>query len=293
MTWETNKNTTVITYHIIHKIDNTNIRLIRCGSLFVRFDFLSAPPAQSMVRGVELLYALGAIDDNCNLIDPLGVKMAEFPLNPFYAKMLLSSAEYECSEEAVIIASMTQINNVFTTPSKQKIAADKAKRLFAVEEGDHITMINVFKSFLKFKRSSKWCRQYMLNYKGLCRALEIYNQLTRLLKRFDIDIVSCENKTENIQKCIVAGFFSNAAKLHYSGEYRTVRDDHPLQIHPTSVLYTVDDMPEWVVFNEVIQTSKHFMRDITVVKPEWLYEIAPHYYQYGTERQLNKKSKLS
>ena len=245
-----------------------------------------------MVRGVELLYALGAIDDNCNLVDPLGVKMAEFPLNPLYAKMLLSSAEYQCSQEAVIIAAMMQINNVFMSPSKQKSASDKAKRLFAVEEGDHITMVNVFTSFLKNNRSSKWCKQYMLNYKGLCRALEIYNQLSRLVKRFGIDLVSCEGNVENIQKCIVAGFFCNAAKLHYTGEYRTIRDDHPLHIHPTSVLYTADHQPDWVVFNEVVQTSKDFMRDITSIQHSWLYEIAPHYYQYGTERQLAKKSKL-
>ncbi|ESO82673.1 hypothetical protein LOTGIDRAFT_66992, partial [Lottia gigantea] len=79
------------------------------------------------------------------------------------------------------------------------------------------------------------------------------------------------------QRCITSGFFANAAKLHYSGEYRTIRDDQTLHIHPTSVLFP--EIPsKWVVFNEVIQTSKYFMRDLTVIKPEWLCELAPHFY---------------
>ena len=70
----------------------------------LRFDFLSPPPAQNMIRGLEILYALGALDENCQLTQPLGLRMAEFPLQPMYAKMLLTSEEFQCSEEAVTIA---------------------------------------------------------------------------------------------------------------------------------------------------------------------------------------------
>ncbi|KAK3085332.1 hypothetical protein FSP39_001648, partial [Pinctada imbricata] len=83
------------------------------------------------------------------------------------------------------------------------------------------------------------------------------------------------------RRCITSGFFANAAYLHYTGVYKTVRDDHTLYIHPTSVL-SVEKPPQWVVFNEVIQTNKDYMLDITAIKPEWLQELAPHFYQYGT-----------
>ena len=254
----------------------------------LRFHFLDPPPAQNMVRGLELLYALGAIDADCQLTSPLGLQMAEFPLQPMFAKMLLSAEEFECGEEVVTIAAMMQINNVFVTPTKQKVGSNKAKRLFSVEEGDHITMLNVYRAFEEHKRSSKWCHEYFLNYKGLCRAVEIRNQLLRLMSKAKVKLVSCESDVEKVQRCLTVGFFANAARLHYTGEYRTVKDDHALFIHPTSVLAT-ERPPPWVVFNEVVHTSKEFMRDVTVIKPDWLYELAPHYYEYGTERELAEK----
>lgn len=254
----------------------------------IKFHFLSPPPAQNMIRGLELLYALDAIDEDCNLTSPLGLQMAEFPLTPMFSKMLLESGNFGCSEEAITVAAMTQIQNVFVTPSGNKSSAARSRRKFAVEEGDHVTLINVFNSFIKYKKSSKWCHEYFLNYKGLCRAVEIRHQLSRILKKFNVPLVSCGEDVDSLRKCITAGFFANAAKFHYTGTYKTVRDDHTLHIHPTSVLST-ENPPQWVVFNEVIQTKKEYMRDITVINPEWLRELAPHFYQFGTESELAVK----
>ncbi|VDI31476.1 ATP-dependent RNA helicase DDX35, partial [Mytilus galloprovincialis] len=157
----------------------------------IKFHFLSPPPAQNMVRGLELLYALYAIDEDCNLTSPLGLQMAEFPLTPMFSKMLLESGNFGCSEEAITVAAMTQIQNVFVTPSGNKSSAARSRRKFSVEEGDHVTLINVFNSFIKYKKSSKWCHEYFLNYKGLCRAVEIRHQLARILKKFNVPLVSC------------------------------------------------------------------------------------------------------
>ncbi|CAL1538482.1 unnamed protein product [Lymnaea stagnalis] len=254
----------------------------------LRFHFLSPPPAQNMIRGLELLYALGALDAAGNLTSPLGLQMAEFPLTPQFAKMLLSSGDFGCSEEAIIVCAMSQIQNVFVTPSDRRLAADKEKRKFSVLEGDHLTLVNVYKSFIKFGQNSRWCHDHCLNYKGLNRAVEISNQLGRLLTKYQVKIVSCEENTEALSKCILSGFFTNTAHLHYSGEYRTLRDNHSLHIHPTSVL-ACEEPPQWVVFNEVVQTKKDYMRDITVIKKEWLHEIASHFFQFGTERELAAK----
>ncbi|XP_048776032.2 probable ATP-dependent RNA helicase DHX35 isoform X2 [Ostrea edulis] len=161
-------------------------------SNIVRFNFLSPPPAQNMIRGLELLYALQALDNNGNLTSPLGLQMAEFPLPPMFSKMLLMSGEFQCSEEAVIIAAMTQIQNVFITPLGEKFAANRAKRNFSVEEGDHVSLLNVFRTFIKYKKNSKWCKENFLNYKGLCRAIEIQQQLHRLLRKFQVPLISCQ-----------------------------------------------------------------------------------------------------
>ncbi|XP_014768060.1 probable ATP-dependent RNA helicase DHX35 [Octopus bimaculoides] len=254
----------------------------------LRFNFLSAPPAMNMLHSFELLYALSALDEDGDLTTPLGMNMAEFPLSPMFAKMLLTAADFECTEEALTIASLMQIENVFVSPSNEKKAAERAKTKFSVHEGDHITMVNVYNAFLEHNKSSQWCAENYLNLKGLNRACNIRNQLKQMLKKFKVQLVSCGDNTELLQRCIAAAFFANAARLHYDGTYRTIRNNHCLHIHPTSVLYT-DTPPQWVVFNEVIQTNKDYMRDITTIRPGWLCELAPHFFQFGTESEIAKK----
>jgi HrpA-like RNA helicase len=73
----------------------------------------------------------------------------------------------------------------------------------------------------------------------LLRAVEIRGQLIQYLRRFQIPIVSCNGDMDKIRRCVVAGYFSNAAKYNMAdGAYRTVRGNHPLALHPSSVLYT-------------------------------------------------------
>ncbi|EDL06283.1 probable ATP-dependent RNA helicase DHX35 isoform a [Mus musculus] len=230
----------------------------------LRFHFMSPPPAQSMVQALELLYALGGLDKDCRLTEPLGMRIAEFPLNPMFAKMLLESGNFGCSQEVLSIAAMMQIQNVFVFPSNQKSQATRVHRKFAVEEGDHLTMLNVYEAFIKHNKSSQWCQEHFLNYKGLVRAATVRDQLKKLLVKFQVPKVSSEGDPDPVLRCIVSGFFANAARFHSSGAYR-------------------------VIYNEVIQTSKYYMRDVTAIESAWLLELAPHFYQQGTHLSLKAK----
>uniref|UniRef100_I3LZL6 Probable ATP-dependent RNA helicase DHX35 n=1 Tax=Ictidomys tridecemlineatus TaxID=43179 RepID=I3LZL6_ICTTR len=230
----------------------------------LRFHFMSPPPAQSMVQALELLYALGGLDKDCRLTEPLGLRIAEFPLNPMFAKMLLESGNFGCSQEILSIAAMMQIQNVFVIPSNQKSQAMRVHRKFAVEEGDHLTMLNVYEAFIKHNKSSQWCQEHFLNYKGLVRAATVREQLKKLLVKFQVPKKSSEGDPDPVLRCIVSGFFANAARFHSTGAYR-------------------------VIYNEVIQTSKYYMRDVTAIESAWLLELAPHFYQQGTHLSLKAK----
>lgn len=254
----------------------------------LRFHFMSPPPAQSMVQALELLYALGGLDKDCHLTEPLGLRIAEFPLNPMFAKMLLESGNFGCSQEILSIAAMMQIQNVFVVPSNQKSHAIRMHRKFAVEEGDHLTMLNVYEAFIKHNKNSQWCQEHFLNYKGLVRAATVREQLKKLLVKFQVPKTSSEGDPDPVLRCIVSGFFANAARFHSTGAYRTIRDGHELHIHPASVLYA-EKPPRWVLYNEVIQTSKYYMRDVTAIESAWLLELAPHFYQQGTHLSLKAK----
>ena len=116
------------------------------------------------------------------------------------------------------------------------------------------------------------------------RATDLREQLFKVLKRFGMPVVSCTNK-EVILKTITMGLFPNAAYLAPTGVYKTVRGDIPLKVHPKSVLYTVK-MPPHVVYTEIVHSKDVYMRDITKIDPEWLQQLAPHFYE---KRRLRRE----
>ncbi|OXA52772.1 putative ATP-dependent RNA helicase DHX35 [Folsomia candida] len=249
----------------------------------VRFNFPSPPPAKNLICAVELLYALGALDSRGNLTSPLGEQMSEFPLPPTFSKMLLTSGEYGCAEEITTIAALLQVETVFQAPWGQNaMKARMTKRKFEVAEGDLLTLLNVYTAYMEAGKTKHFCSQNFLHYKRLRRAEEIKKQMLKMLHRFKVPIESCKGIIEPIIKCICAGFFPNAVYLHHSGYHRTVRGDLPVFVHPTSLLYTLPQ-PQWLLFTEIIHTTHIYMRDLTVVQPQWLEELAPHFYKKTTE----------
>ncbi|CAH1994905.1 unnamed protein product [Acanthoscelides obtectus] len=249
----------------------------------LKFDFPSPPPMKNLKSALEILYALECIDIQGELTKPLGFNMAEFAMNPLYTKVLLSSGNFGCSEEILTIISMLQVETIFAKPSSgsNSIKARIQKRLFEVEEGDLITYLNIFNGFVQSETSQGFCQKNFLNYKSLQRVVQIREGLKRMLQNYDVPIASCLRSTEPILKCLVKGLFPNAAYLHHSGVYKTIRGDIELFVHPDSILYTIPQ-PQWVIFCEVVHTSKLYMKDITVINSEWLTELAPHFYHRTT-----------
>lgn len=264
----------------------------------VRFEFPSAPPAKNLIASMELLYALGAIDDRGLLTVPLGEQMSEFAVHPTLSKILLTSGQYNCCEEIAAIVAMLQVENVFTqAPVGQSGKSRAARRKFEVKEGDLLTLLNVYSGYKRQEGDCRqWCSDNFLKVKALRRADQLYDSLIKTLSRYKVfkpkssahtDLLTAADsakKTDDIRKCLVSGLFPNAAYLHMSGTYRTVRGDHQLSVHPTSVVYTMSPQPGWIIFNEMVHTNKVFIKDITVIDPLWLEILAPHYYEKVTLR---------
>ncbi|KAK9889764.1 hypothetical protein WA026_007145 [Henosepilachna vigintioctopunctata] len=253
----------------------------------VNFKFPDSPPLKNLKSALEVLYALDAIDIQGELTRPLGFNMAEFALDPMCSKVLLNSGEFECSEEILTIISILQVETIFTKPSTGNtvIKARIQKRLFEVEEGDLITYLNVYNGFIQSEMSKEFCHKNFINYKSMKRVVEIRKRLEKLLSNYGIPIISASGSTQLIIKCLISGFFPNAAYLHYTGVYKTIRGDIELYINPDSVLYTITQ-PQWLIFCEVVHTKKLYMKDLTVIKDEWLIELAPHFY-YRTSCKSN------
>ena len=251
----------------------------------VHFDFMDPPAPETMMRALEELNYLQCLSDEGDLT-ALGRLASQFPLDPMLAVMLIGSPAYSCSEEILTIVAMLSVPNVFVRPALARKRADEAKLSFAQADGDHLTLINVYEAFISPEASEigthKWCRDNFLSYRSLTSAKNVRNQLQRLMQKYDLQLISQYNQVsefeywENVKKALVAGFFMQVAKKKLGNKgYLTVKDNQDVLIHPSTVL---SKEGEWLIYNEFVLTSKNYIRTVTVVKPEWLVEIAPKYY---------------
>lgn len=159
----------------------------------LKFSFPNPPPVENLRSALEILYALDAMDIRGDLTLPVGYNMAEFALNPLYSKLLLKSGEFGCSEEILTIVAMLQVETVFTKPSSgmNSIKARVQKRLFEVEEGDLITYLNVYSGFLNSNMDQGFCHKNFISYKSMKRVVEVRSRLEKMLRNYDVPIVSC------------------------------------------------------------------------------------------------------
>merc|ERR1712098_895951 len=92
---------------------------------------------------------------------------------------------------------------------------------------------------------------------------------------------------------ITAGFFPNAARIQRGGDsYRTVKNNTTVHIHPSSVLMDSNPPIKMVLYYELVQTTKEYMRNCMPIKPEWLHEAAPHFHKKKDLDALEDKKKV-
>jgi pre-mRNA-splicing factor ATP-dependent RNA helicase DHX16 len=223
----------------------------------IDFDFMDPPPAETVIRALENLYALGALNDKGELTK-VGRQMAEFPTDPMLAKAILAADKYGCVEEVLSIISMlSESGSLFYRPKDKKFHADQARARFTNKAGgDHLSLLNIWNQWVDTNFSYVWARENFLQHRALGRARDVRDQLSRLCDRVEVSVSSTgENNIIPIQKAITAGFFPNAARLQKGGDsYRTVKNNQTVHVHPSSCLFEVN--PKWVLYFELVLTSK-------------------------------------
>ena len=253
----------------------------------IHFHFMDPPPLQTLIVSMEQLYYLGALDDE-GLLTKLGRRMAEFPLEPQLSKMLLTSVDLGCSEEIITIVSMLSVQNIFYRPRDKQTEADQKKSKFLHREGDHLSLLKVYEMFQK-NHSTQWCSDNYIHYRALRKAEDIKRQLNTIMERYKLPIISSKGDTKKIRKAITAGFFFHVARKDPNEGYRTLVDNHVIFIHPSSALF--NKTPEWVVYHELVMTSKEYMREITVVDPKWLVDVAGKFFRKCNPFELSKRQR--
>lgn len=245
------------------------------------FDFMDPPSTESILNSLYELWVLGAINNEGNLTH-LGEKMILFPLDPPLSKIVIYSQQFQCSDEILIIVSMLSSTSIFLESKENSEVIESKKEKFTVPESDHLTLLNIYLQWKAHNYSHSWCSQHFIQYKSLNKAKEVYSQLSDIMKTLKVKNVSCSNKWDIVRKTICSGYFHNAAKLKSFGEYINLRTQISCHVHPQCSLYNIGYTPDYVVYQEIVFTTKEFMRNVTTVDPEWLCELGPMFFYMKT-----------
>ena len=252
----------------------------------ISFPFMDPPPQDTLVMSMESLYALGALDDE-GLLTKLGRRMSEFPLEPTLSKVLIVAVDFGCAEDVTTVVAMIQAQNIFYRPKAKQTEADQKKAKFHQPEGDMITLLTIYNAWRDQKYSSPWCFDNYLQSRSLKRAQDIRKQLVLILEKHKLSVRSAGKNYNCIRKAIASGFFFHAAKRDPQDGYRTVTEDQVVFIHPSSSLFQKN--PEWVIYYELVLTTKEYMREIMAIEPHWLPEVAPNFFRSGDPNKVSKK----
>ncbi|KAH6938234.1 hypothetical protein HPB50_008047 [Hyalomma asiaticum] len=180
-------------------------------------------------------------------------------------------------DEVLTIISILSGDSVLYFNEKQRERAAEVWKKFQSNEGDHVMLLNVYKAYKSVKGNKAWCKENFVNKKNMMKAIEIRSQLADLCAKAGLPSRSCGQDSSALRKCLASGLFANVAELQKNGDYITLDARKKVHIHPSSCLFS--SSPACVVFTEMVETTKCYMRNLTVVDPDWLPDVAPHYFK--------------
>ncbi|XP_041482789.1 ATP-dependent RNA helicase DHX33-like [Lytechinus variegatus] len=249
------------------------------------FDFMDPPPREALEAALKQLELLGAVNRERSLqLTPIGKEMSTYPLDPPMSKVIISAKDYGCLEEILTIVSVLSVESVLHSPMIKREKALAAWKKFYCSEGDHVTLLSIFRAYKAVKNKKEWCKVNFINHRNVKHAIEVRKQLRELCVRANLQLQSCGHDFTQIRKCLTQGLFMNSAELQCDGSYLTLDRKQTVAIHPSSCLFRCK--PSYLLYSELVHTSKCYMRNVCVVDADWLYETAPAFFRqrYGKKR---------
>jgi pre-mRNA-splicing factor ATP-dependent RNA helicase DHX38/PRP16 len=243
----------------------------------LEFDFMDSPPQNNLLKSMFSLWMLGALDDKGNLTLS-GRKMVLFPLDPTLAKILISGEKMRCISEVLTIVCMMSVPNVFIRPSDRVEESDATREKFLIHDSDHLTLLNIYIQWKNNRNSLSWCNGNYIDYKSLKKSTEIRQQLLEIMQKTNMQIKSSKLRWDIVRKCVCTAYFQNTAKIKCVTKYLNCLSGVLAYLHPMSALCDYGSAPNYVVYHELIMTTKEYIQCVTAIEPEWLAELCPSIY---------------
>lgn len=236
----------------------------------LNFDYLDAPSIEGLQKGLEELFALGALDAAGTLTET-GRLMAECPLIPQLSRVLLEAKRLGCVDECLSIISMLSTETVFFTSGEERERAAAAKKAFLHRSGDHLTLLNVFLAYQAHASDPKWCHNNAIDQRSMKHVCEVRAQLVQFCEKHKIPLSSAAGNADKILQAFTAGYFMQAAVRQADGTFKSIAGKQQVSIHPSSILFGTR-ATECIIFHEITLTSKCYMRGVSAVDAAWIME---------------------
>ncbi|XP_078610851.1 putative ATP-dependent RNA helicase DHX40 isoform X1 [Branchiostoma floridae x Branchiostoma japonicum] len=256
----------------------------------LRFHYLDPPEERMLLEALKQLFYFDAIDRS-GRVTPLGRLLVQYPLPPGLARAVISSGSHGCQDLLLPIAAMLSVENVFIRPAegkKQTEAQQCHQRLADLAGGsnDFTTLLTVFQKCKESDSPARWCRENYIHWRGVKMALSIHQQLQGILDKQtqSADFPRQElagSQSELLRRALCDGFFNHIARRSATGRSFRTMDGHAstVFIHPSSVLFGEEAQLDWVIFHEVVWTSKVYMRTVCPVRYSWVQDLLPKLHQ--------------
>jgi ATP-dependent helicase HrpA len=248
------------------------------------FPFIDPPDHRNVRDGVQLLEELGAFDpsvkDAGKRLTPLGRKLAQLPVDPRLARMVLEAERYGCVREVMVIAAALSIQDPRERPTDAQQAAASKHSRFVDKDSDFLSYLNLWRYLRKAQEElssnqfRKLCRAEFLNYLRVREWQDVNSQLRQVARTFGIRSSSAPDDPDNIHRSLLAGLLSHIGlKDPERQEYQGARNAR-FAISPGSALFKKP--PRWVMAAELVETSRLWGRVAARIEPEWAESLGQH-----------------
>ncbi|XP_022846526.1 probable pre-mRNA-splicing factor ATP-dependent RNA helicase DEAH4 isoform X3 [Olea europaea var. sylvestris] len=254
----------------------------------LKFDFLDPPSSESLEDALKQLYLIDAINVDGS-VTSLGRIMAELPLEPSLSRTLLEANECGCLSQALTVAAMLSAE---TTVLSGRSKSTEKKRKNPPSDlpdgsgwGDHIQLLQIFEIWHQTDYNIDWCKDNNLQVRGMMFVKDVRKQLSQIMQKIakgSLDVKTSKRRKEGqdyraLRKALCSGYANQLAErmIRHNG-YRTLGfKSQVVQVHPSSVLKTDEEgmLPNYVVYHELIATTRPYMRNVCAVEMAWVTPI--------------------
>ncbi|MCX8665885.1 MULTISPECIES: ATP-dependent RNA helicase HrpA [unclassified Gilliamella] len=260
------------------------------------FPFVEAPDSRYIRDGIRLLEELGAIytkHHHYHLTES-GRILAQLPIDPRLAKMLVEARRLGCTKEIMIITAALSIQDPRERPFDKQQASDEKHRRFAHKESDFLSFIHLWdyikeqQNLLSGNQFRRLCQKEFLNYLRIREWQDVYTQIRQTIKQLAFPINSKAADYISLHTSLLSGLLSHIGmKESEKREYIGARNIK-FSIFPNSALFK--SQPKWCIVSELVETSRLWGRTAAKIEAEWIEPIAKHLVKYSySEPRWSKK----